>query len=342
MTELLPSLFRHESRPDWGLATIAWERDGKRAYLFETGMLRVLAEPFYRFMVPVDSTKEKDLAILDRLMTQVDSRDAQMVSPRASLPPGTHFGINEQLLVFREAHPNGFDATWQSSVRGEGAARRLKRHRNPGIVDMQAQINAASLEKALAASAFPDVWLAIADVLEATDLVPAAPITQLRKASRRATATTVNALGKVLFGAGEFPDRFDSYVTALQRMLGRAPSWELATAVLALSDPREYVCVRRSSLQQQADWIMPELRAGAKPNALTYGGFMSLAKVVCQQLESCGMTPQDYFDVYDFVKTTTAPRAIERMATQRALNPPPSVTNPAGPSLTPPGPARAA
>jgi hypothetical protein len=250
------------------------------------------------------------------------------------LPPSRHFTINEQLVVFREAHPNGFDAAWQSSVRGDGAARRLKRHRNPGIAEMHQQINAGRLEQALASNELTEVWLSIADVLDATDLVPAAAITQLRKASRRATAPGINALGKVLFGAGEFPDRFDNYVAVLQRMLGRVPSWELTTAVLALSDPREYVCVRRSSLQQQADWIMPELRAGAKPNALTYGGCMSLAKVVCQTLEGCSMTPQDYFDVYDFVKTTTAPRAIERMAAQRAQNPPSSVT--------PSGPARAA
>jgi hypothetical protein len=332
MTDSLPSLFRHESRPDWGLATIAWERDGKRAYLFETGMLRVLAEPFYRFMVPVEATKERDQAILDRLMTQVDSRDAQLVTPRASLPPSRHFGISEQLVVFREVHPGGFDASWQSSVRGDGAARRLKRHRNPGVVDMQREINPGTLELALKAGTFAEVWLTIADVLDATDLVAAAPIAQLRKFAKRATEHSVNALGRVLFGAGDFSDRFDAYISALQRLLGRAPSWELSTAVLALTDPREHVCVRRSSLQQQADWIMPELRAGTRPNALTYGGFMRLAKFVCQQLEQNELTPQDYFDVYDFVKTTTAPRAVERMATLRAAAGPTSTATPSGPA----------
>jgi hypothetical protein len=306
-------------------------------------MLRVLAEPFYRFMVPVEATKERDHAILDRLMVQVDSRDAQLVTPRASLPPSRHFGIAEQLVVFGEAHPGGFDATWQTAVRGDGAGRRLKRHRNPGMADMRREINPERLEKSMKAGTFGEVWLSIADVLDATDLVAAAPIAQLRKAANRANEQSVNALGQVLFGAGEFPDRFDSFVNSIQRLLRRPPSWELVTAVLALTDPCQHICVRRSSLQQQADWIMPELRAGARPNALTYGGFMRLAKLVCQQLEQSGLTPHDYFDVYDFVKTTTAPRAVERMAVLRAAAGPPSAARPSvTPSATPSGPARAA
>ncbi|HEX2735203.1 MAG TPA: hypothetical protein VHM70_26550 [Polyangiaceae bacterium] len=321
MSESLPSLFRHESRPDWGLATIAWERDGKRAYLFETGMLRVLAEPFYRFMIPVETTKERDLATLERLVTQVDAKDAQIVSSRASLPPGSHFGISEQLAVFRESHKDGFDEVWRSSVRGVDAPRRLKRHRDPAIAQMQQELNVGRLEEALRTAEFGQVWLGIAGVLDQTDLVAAGPVQQLKKSAKRASTGNVNALGQVLFGAGDFSDRFDAYVTSLERMLGRVPSWELTTAILALTDPKQHVCVKRQNFQQQAEWMVPELRATDRPNALAYGGFMSLAKTVCQQLEHAGLTPQDYFDVYDFVRVTTAPKAVAKMTAQRRSGP---------------------
>jgi hypothetical protein len=332
MLDPSPQLFRHESRPDWGLATIAWERDGKRAYLFETGMVRVLAEPFYRFMLPVEAPREDQLAMLERLMVQVGVRDAQVVAPRASLPPSVHFEIADQLAAFSEEAPGGFGEAWKKAVRGEGVARRLKRHRNPAIAHMQSAINVQSLEAALTSDNVIGVWLTICEVLEGTDLVAAGPLAQLKKSSKRATPASVTALGEVLFGGGDFSDRFDRYVAALRRLLGRAPSWELCTAILALSDPKTHVCVRRSSFQQQADWIMPELRGSAHPNSLTYGGFMRLSKAVCQQLELSGLAPEDYLDIYDFIKATTAPRAVQRMASQRQGKAPVSTPRPSDPA----------
>jgi hypothetical protein len=278
-------------------------------------------------MVPVDPRNTEDQATLDRLLVQVDAQDAELVQPRASLPPCVHFALTDQLSFFKETHPDGFGETWKRNMRGQDAVRRLKRHRDAAIAQMQAAVTASELTRALEGRC-SEVWLSICDVLDGTDLVATSAVATLRKSARRATPSSVSALGEVLFGAGDFSDRFDRYVQSLQRLTGKVPSWELVTTILGLTDPRAQVCVRRASFQQQAEWIMPELRSTSHPNALAYGAFLRLAQTVCQELESNGLAPQDYLDVYDFIKIATAPRAVQHMAQQRQLRGPVSAGGP--------------
>ena len=47
-------LYRHTKRPEWGVAILAWERGGRRAYQFEDGRLRKFREGYYSLMKPVD------------------------------------------------------------------------------------------------------------------------------------------------------------------------------------------------------------------------------------------------------------------------------------------------
>src|SRR5688572_12808538 len=47
------SLFQHASRPEWGGALIAWERDGKRGYQFEDGQLRIFTTGHYYLLEPI-------------------------------------------------------------------------------------------------------------------------------------------------------------------------------------------------------------------------------------------------------------------------------------------------
>ncbi len=310
MTQSTPTLFKHSKRPEWGMSVIAWERDGKRGYLFESGMLRVLAEPFYRLMSPLEPTNEVELATLNRLLAQVDS-NGSMVPTRVSQAPSLRFAMAEQLKYFATEFDEGFGKPWQKKQRGAGAKRRLKRHRNAAIEEAQTELSAEFL---LASIEHPtDAWLKVTDILAATDLVPSAQVEALKAGIPRATEQGVQALHDVLYGEGDLSARFDAYVNALQTLLGKAPNWELCTATLALVCPKEHVCVRRTSFQTQADWLLPEFKADKRVNAVTYGGFSHLAKMVCEQLEQNELPPQDYLDVHDFIKLTTSPSAQSRM-----------------------------
>ncbi len=322
MTQSTPTLFKHSKRPEWGMSVIAWERDGKRGYLFESGMLRVLAEPFYRLMSPVDPSSEVELATLNRLLAQVDTSGA-MGPTRTSQAPSLRFAITEQIKYFKSEFEGGFGEAWGKKQRGTTAKRRLKRHRNSAIEHAQTELTSEFLDQS--ASDPAQAWLKVVEILGATDLVPAAQVDALKSATGRATEDGVRALRAVLYGEGDLSARFDAYVGALQSMLGKAPNWELTSAILALICPKEHVCVRRTSFQTQADWLLPEFKADKRVNALTYGGFSHLAKMVCEQLEQNGLPPADYLDVHDFIKLTTSPSAQSRMlAAQDEASPPES------------------
>lgn len=313
MTESTPTLFRHSKRPDWGLAVIAWERDGKRGYLFESGMLRVLAEPFYRLMSPVTKITEADAATLHRLVSQLDVGASGLHSSRAAQAPALRFAMSEQLSYFTSEYEDGFEGAWQRSQRGLGAKRRLKRHRDGAIAQAQEDLSPKALQDFVESGDAAGAWKAVAKVVASTDLVPTSQLDLLKKEAGRANVQGVEALAAVLYGDEDLSARFEAYVAALQSVLRKAPSWELVTSVLALVHPKEHVCVRRTSFQTQADWLLPEFKADKRVSALSYSGFSHLAKMVCEQLEQAGLHPSDYLDVHDFIKLTTSPSSQSRM-----------------------------
>ncbi len=314
MTQPLPTLFKHSKRPSWGLAVIAWERDDKRGYLFENGMLRTLAEPFYRFMVPVEKVDDAGHATLIRLMAQIEVTGGAP-SVRTSMSPALRFSLADQVAYFRSEYPEGFGGEWLKKVRGAGAKRRLKRHRDAAVAHAQEDLSLEFLQSSATDEGAADVWRKVASVLDQTDLVPTAQVEALRASAERANAQSVNALLGVLYGQDDLSARFDAYVHALEAQLGKAPNWELASAILGLVVPRECVCVRRTSFQTQADWLLPELRSARGVSALTYSAYSHLARTVCEYLEQHDLPPQDYIDVHDFIKLTTTPSAQSRMLT---------------------------
>jgi hypothetical protein len=58
---------------------------------------------------------------------------------------------------------------------------------------------------------------------------------------------------------------------------------------------------------------MPELKANKRVCAVSYGGFIHLAKTIADQLASAGLKQHDLIDVHDFIKATTSPSAQSRM-----------------------------
>src|SRR5690606_19263989 len=109
MIEETLTLFRHTKKPDWGTAVIAWERDGKRAYLFDSGMVKVLAEPFFRLMAPVEA-ESRELAA--RLANHLQSSDK--LASRTRTPATVRFSLPQQLALFLKEYEGGFGgSSWE-------------------------------------------------------------------------------------------------------------------------------------------------------------------------------------------------------------------------------------
>lgn len=306
--ESVPTLFGHTNRPEWGLAMIVWERDDKRGYLFEDGTLRVLAEPFYRFMQPVDADTPAAGSVLMRLMTRASSG-----SVRSTRVPSRQFSLSEQLQLFLLQYPDGFMETWRDQRRGASAKRPLKRHRDPAIHRAQQQLSRAFLKDCSKRRDFAAAWNAVVTLLSQTDLVPSSQVNRLKQSTKRADEASLQALEAVLFGEEDLAERFETYVTCLNRLMRQAPPWELTTAVLALVHPKDHVCVHSRGFRTQARWSMPELDGGLRVTAAAYAAFSREAQLVCQHLEQSGLTPEDYLDVHDFIELTTSPSAQSRM-----------------------------
>lgn len=328
MSEESLVLFKHVKRPEWGLAVIAWERDGKRAYLFDSGMVKVLAEPFYRFMKPVEQSENEHTALLDRLAGQLD-HGGERVSARAGSSSISHFTLEEQVSLFRSEFPDGFESdAWLKKMRGVNATRRLKRHRNAAIEDITQKLSAEQLQQYVESNQAEEGWQQVCECLEATDLVPGAQLTALRNRLSRGTVEGLACLSRLIHAPADadIAPVFDEFVQTLRKILGKAPGWELTTAALALSKPGVHVCVRRSGFQKQAEWYMPQLHITKNPSAVTYAGFLNMAHSLNDKLAEAGLAPVDLLDVHDFIKQTTSPSAQQRMYAikQGTLEPPES------------------
>jgi hypothetical protein len=319
MSQVLPDFYQHTRRPEWGLAVLAWERDGKRAFLFEGGMLKVLAEPFFALMQPTDSV-EDGASIVQRLAKHLEANDAIRTSKRASLPPNA--SLADQLALLRGEYEGDFSgAAWQEKARGLGQQRRLKRHRNAAIEQAQQALQQGALEAGSKDDRHVELWAALVETLAGTDLAPPKQVELLRGRSGRATPQTIAVLSNLLYGEGAFEESFDGFVKELRRILGVAPSWELATAVLALVHPEVHICVRKSSFLKQAELRLSTINGAGRPNAVGYLSFLELATQVFEELKTLGGTPEDLMDIHDFMKATTNPAALRRIqAVRRTLS----------------------
>lgn len=320
MAQPVPAFFQHARRPEWGLAVLAWERDGKRAYLFEGGMLKVLAEPFFDLMQPTTEPVENGASIVQRLAKHLEANEAIRSSTRATIPPNV--SLEDQLGLFRAEYEGDFAGSeWQEKVRGLGQQRRLKRHRNAAIENARSELSKEKLDSFAQEKQFAEAFLALADVIGATDLAAPKQVEAMRNRAERASLQTVQVLTNLLHGDGAFADCFLSYLKEMSRILGTSPSWEIATAVLALVHPEVHVCVRRTSFQRQAEWRMAPLGNTARPNAASYMSCLEMANSLMEDLKKADTKPEDLLDIHDFIKLTTTPSAVRRMqAVKRAVS----------------------
>jgi hypothetical protein len=139
--------------------------------------------------------------------------------------------------------------------------------------------------------------------------------------------TLAVAVADLLHGPASFGARLDHFVTAFERAFGRAPGWQLATALPALVHPKEHICVRPTTFREQAKWMSPRLAIPKAPSGASYLRCLSMAKLVSNKLAADAESPRDLMDVYDFMRLTTRPAAkqllgkLKRAKTERVAVP---------------------
>lgn len=286
------TLLKHDRRPQWGLAVVLWEREGKRGYQFADGTVRVIKEGYYHLFRPTTAPGDGSVRSLLRMaMRRADGDDT-------TLPTVRH-----QAAYMKGLFAEGFaSAEWVARHRGGG--RRLKRHRDPALAKAAELWAKDVLEAALEREDWAAVHGAMVEVLSYTDLVTPSLVTKLEKAE------PTEELARSFFAllhVEETVRAVDHFRKALALAGGPGTSWTMVTAPRALMHPQTDVCVRPSVWKTQARILMPGFTPGSKPTASEYRSFKKVADALRKELGMQGLTPRDLLDVYDFTWTTLRP-----------------------------------
>lgn len=297
-------LYTHVKRPEWGVAIMAWERNGRRAYQFEDGRLRRFKEGYYSLMQPAGQVEESEALVAD-LQAAIEAKRG---SPGKQLDPVAPF--DDQVDLFAHLYPEGFkDEKWIIDHRTDGRA--LKRHREPSSADTREQLSKERCNELLGDGRHDELVADALEILASTDLVALRDVKTLRAMEDDERREFGEILRDLLHGDEDYGLRFKRYVEFLEEVLGGRPSWRLATALQALMYPEYHVCVRRSAFIRQAASIAPKAKYTKKPRRRSYANFRRVATAVQTRLEAAGHEPRDLLDVYDFIWNTLRNAALD-------------------------------
>jgi hypothetical protein len=198
-------------------------------------------------------------------------------------------------------------------MRGEGAGRRIKRHRAPAIAEAQELLSEQTLRSLIAQRDHSRVLEQVARVVQHSSLVTGkqlAPLTDLPVDDRDKAAENIVEL---LYGQQRHELHLFGFVQGL-RTAGRTVDWQLATALPALVHPGEHVYVHPVSFQTQAKWIAPRLQVTTSCNERQYERLLRVAEMVRTKLIEYKLPPADLLDVYDFMWCTLRPAGRKLLA----------------------------
>ncbi|MEM7155839.1 MAG: hypothetical protein AAF799_23515 [Myxococcota bacterium] len=305
-TTATPQLFRHCKREDWGMAVLLWEREGKRGYRFEGGDERTFKEGYYHFFQPTAAIGDAAERLLASLAVEAKADPATARRAKRAATPT----LVELIAVFHEEYAGGFgDAAWTSKVRGVGARRRAKKHREAAVAHAAELLAKEALDGLLASNDAAAVVERAVTVLKATDLVTKTQLAAL------ASAAPTMGLAKALRDLMYEPDVDGAHFDRLARMLGRSPegkvSWPLMTALRAVVDPAGDVVVRPSVFRAMAEVVMPSLSRRVRPHGGYYNRYVAMVRDLRDALVERGEAPRDLLDVYDFMWTVCRPAAAK-------------------------------
>ena len=283
------SVYRHSKRADWGLALLLWEGDGKRGLQFEDGQIRVIAEDYYGLLEQAQGPDPQVVETLAGMAARSGHQTAAKPKRRkeTAAPPT----VDDQLALFLERFPEGFQSPqWVEKHRG-GKGRRLKRHRQPAIDEANELLARDALDACIAEGRPDDVRARWVEVLSHTDSVSKAHLEPL--SNLEASADLGAAIRAFFHGEASIAERFDSLLQELGKGGARKISWPLLTAGLTLLHPTEQVCVRPSVFEEQARGATAGTTSASTPDGERYQLFVDMGCAVRDRLTELGHPPRD-------------------------------------------------
>lgn len=311
--ETLPSLYRHTKRNEWGLGLMIRTLPDRTYMQFQDGRMRLMHLDYSDMLEPVDRPYD----IARGLVEALESMAPDELRPGKRRGPAP-ISLEEQVAYFRELYVDGFRGDEYTEYhRGDGRKRPLKRHRD-GLVERAKKNLAKSgfkqLRKKGGASAVHKEASKIANL---TGLVPAKErraFAEIDEQYHESIATNLRAL---IHGRSAFPLRFDAWVRALEQAMGQTPTWMLATLFSGIYWPDKHVVVKPKTIEQQARFMAPGLRAGERPMGILYARLEAMATTTLERMETKGLAPRDMLDLYDFMWLTLKPAGRKRIAEMR-------------------------
>lgn len=310
-TNQLPALFEHDTRPQWGLAVKVDQRDRYDRFQFEDGELRKIAKGFQHLLTEVDKPANESMRLITSLTRQAGltvGRAAQKKEDRPLIE------FDDQVRLFLDDFEEGFETKkWLKKKRGEGAKRRLKRHRDAAIAQAQELLSDDQLAQLLVERRYDTVMARVSLLLDACDLVTKKDRRTLALLDDRGRREAANALSDIVSDEIPVGDALARWIKALAGAR-KGVSWSLATAVGALLRPERHVYVKRTAMKEQARWMAPRLQLKATPSGAQYERLVQMVDVVTKELGDRDLEPKDNFDVTDFIWSTLRPAARKRIA----------------------------
>jgi hypothetical protein len=293
-----PTLFAHSLRKDWGVAVLSGQSDGKRRYLFENGAERTLASGFDEMMQRIEKPNADQQLAFARLQGVLAGR----AKTGADAGRAAGWSLAKQLAKFRETYAAGFsDPNWLRDVRGGGTGPRAAATR-----DAQERFEVKALDSLLSSQQGAEVWRQARAIMAASGLVPASQLS-LKEPGAEPLRALATAIRELLHGNGSYDGRFDRFVAAFTAAFGAAPTWEMATALPALFQPLDHVCVDSAMFKKQVKECSPQRSVTARASSAGYATFLSVARLVANKLAEQGEVPRDLADVRDFIIFTLKP-----------------------------------
>ncbi|MEZ4225723.1 MAG: hypothetical protein R3B13_32525 [Polyangiaceae bacterium] len=315
------AVFRHERRDEWGLGVLATQADNHRAYVFEYGGIRVIAEPYYPLVHEVDSPVDELAALMKRLGPDLAAaRKGSEIVARSTRSSASAMTFDDQLRVFRDSYPEGFeDARWLSERRGRGARKQARSHREATLASAQKQFSKRPFKARLTAEAFDELHADLCALLKATDLVPGVEVSAFARSNPAERRALVLATFEVLHGSGPPTRRIECFVAELERVTASLAGWQLVTTLLGLVSPAEHVSVQPAAFRAQARWMAPRMIVPKYPSGASYSRCLSMAKVVRTRLVDYAEQPADLMDVLDFIRLTTSTAARQHLREMKVV-----------------------
>jgi hypothetical protein len=306
----LGGLFKHASRPEWGLATCVANAAAHRSFQFQDGKLRKIGLGFLRLLTQVDRPLDES----EHIQNELAAKAGLTLSRRNARQAGaTLYTVAQQAQLFRTDFPEGFGgAEFVKKHRGTSSKQTAKRHRDAAIERAKGLLGRTELLQLMASGRQDVVMERVAELLSSTSLATKRQLEPLHALDADGQRRAASALCELLYGDVDLAMAMQRWINALA-VGRRGVSWQLATVPLGLVHPTKHLCVAHTTIVQQARWLAPDLEPKREPTGKLYVRLLQLGRRLVNELEALDLHPRDLLDVHDFMAHTLRPAARKRI-----------------------------